>query len=409
MKRILYVQHADAMGGSVLSLASLVQRLDRARYSPTVACAGPEGPVTAFHRLQGVDTLACPDLSIFPHTTAGWLPLYDPRALMALLRAVLRFPGSMSAARALIRRVKPDLVHLNSVVLAPSALGAAREGVPIVWHVREAVVHGHVGLRRRLIRRWLDRIPSEVIFISEHEQRLTFGGRKGVTIPNAVDLQRFDPSLDGTACRRELDLSAEDQVVLYLGGLGEIKGIRPFLAAMRLERERNPRLRVLIGAALTVQSSRWLARAARIVLPLVGRPTQRQWAERYLDRHAMRDYVRLLPFRPDVERLLAAADLLVFPSIVPHFARPVIEAGAMAKPVVASRIGGVDELVEDGVTGLLVPPGDVAALADAVRRVLLDPALAARLGAGGHERARRLYDADVHVRRIEAVYDRILA
>ena len=84
----------------------------------------------------------------------------------------------------------------------------------------------------------------------------------------------------------------------------------------------------------------------------------------------MEPWVRLLPFRPDPERLNAAADLVVFPSTLPHFARPVIEAGAMAVPVVASRLGGVEELVEDGMTGILVPPGDPAALGDAIARVL---------------------------------------
>lgn len=395
------------MGGSVMSLLYLIQKLDRNRYTPVVACLGPDSGVTEFYREHGLETLSCTGLSILPHTTGGWFPLYNPRALVQLAMTILRFPESVRATQWLIREVKPDLVHLNSVVLVPSAIGAARMGVPVVWHVREAVVRGHLGLRRFLTRRWLDRIPAEVIFISSDERRLTFRDRKGIYIPNFVDFKRFDRELDGTECRRELGLAPDDQVVLFLGGLSIIKGIHPFLEAMCVEHARNPRIHALVGAGVSPSSPSWIARLARIILPLVGRPTTRQRAMAFMEKHQMKEYVHLLPFRRDVERLLAASDILVFPSIAPHFGRPVIEAGAMGKPVVASRIGGVEELVEDGKTGLLVPPGDAVALTDALHRLLIDPATAKRMGESGHTRAYSLYNADVNAERTIATYDRI--
>jgi len=396
------------MGGSVMSLLYLIRKLDRDRYTPVIACLGPESDVTEFYREHGLDTLSCPGLSILPHTTGGWFPLYNPRALIQLVMTILRFPESVRATQRLIREVKPDLVHLNSVVLVPSAIGAARMGVPVVWHVREAVVRGHLGLRHFLLRRWLDQVPAEVIFISSDERRLTFRDRKGVYIPNFVDFKRFDRQLDGTECRRELGLALDDQVVLFLGGLSIIKGIHPFLEAMRLEHARNPRIHVLVGAGISPSSPSWTARLARTLLPLVGRPTTRQRAMAFMEQHRMKEYVHLLPFRRDVERLLAASDILVFPSIAPHFGRPVIEAGAMGTPVVASRIGGVEELVEDGKTGLLVPPGDAVALADALHRLLMDPVTAKGMGANGHTRAYSLYNADVNAERTIAIYDRII-
>ena len=113
-------------------------------------------------------------------------------------------------------------------------------------------------------------------------------------------------------------------------------------------------------------------------------------------------------FRSDVERLVAASDLVVFPSVVPHFARPAIEAGAMAKPVVASRLGGVEEVVQHGRTGLLVPPNDPAALADGIVSVLTDEDLAGRLGEQGYRQALRLFDARRNVPRTVAIYERLL-
>jgi glycosyltransferase involved in cell wall biosynthesis len=145
------------------------------------------------------------------------------------------------------------------------------------------------------------------------------------------------------------------------------------------------------------------------VLPLLGTGTERQRFLRAYRDGGMEGWARLLPHRADPERLMAAADVVVFPSTVPHFARPVIEAGAMAKPVVASRLGGVEELVDDGRTGLLVPPGDPAALADAIVRVLLDPGLARRMGEAGYQASVRRFSREPIVAQLLDVYARVLA
>jgi glycosyltransferase involved in cell wall biosynthesis len=121
-----------------------------------------------------------------------------------------------------------------------------------------------------------------------------------------------------------------------------------------------------------------------------------------------RDGVRFIGEEDDVPRLLAASDVVTFPSTVPHFARPIIEAGAMAKPVVASRLGGPLELVEDGVTGVLAPPDDVEALATALVGLLRDPARRTRMGEAGYQRVRERFDASAVARRVFEVYEEIL-
>lgn len=409
MKRILYIQHATSLGGSAISLLNLLRQLDRQRYEPVVACVGTGDAIPSFYREHGVEAFACPDLGIFPHTTGGWFPLYNPRALLHLCLAWARFNSVARAMERLVARVHPDLVHLNSVVLGPCAVGAARTGVPMVWHVREAVVHGHFGLRRRIIRNWLTRLPDEIIFISGDERRQLLGDLRGVVIPNGVDFQRFDRKLDRHAMRQELGLAPDAQVVLFLGGFWSIKGTQPFLKALHIEHQRNPRVHAVVAGALATPSKRLVARIGRFILPLIGRPTDRQWATRFMRQHTMETYVHLLPFRDDVERLLAASDVLLFPSTAPHFARPVIEAGAMARPVVASRLGGVEELVADGETGLLVTPNDVQALADALHQVLTQPEAASRMGENGFRRAQALYNADRNAAQVMELYDRVLA
>jgi glycosyltransferase involved in cell wall biosynthesis len=118
--------------------------------------------------------------------------------------------------------------------------------------------------------------------------------------------------------------------------------------------------------------------------------------------------VILLGYRDDVSDLLASCDVFVLPSLFEGLPLSVLEAMAAGKPVVATAIGGTDEAVVDGVTGLLVPPADPAALAKGIRMVLSDPVLSARLGAAGRARAHEQFSAEAMVRRVSDVYDELL-
>jgi glycosyltransferase involved in cell wall biosynthesis len=407
-RRILYVSHSSAPGGSLLSLRYLLEGLDRDRYEPVVACIHRVPEVMEPFRALGVETLHAPGISILPHTTGGWDPLTTPFGLLRASRAVRSFGASARATAELVRRVRPDLVHLNSLVLAPSAAGAKAAGVPVVWHVRESVHPGHAGVRRRWLGRALRRWADEAVFISHDDRRRLTGGDFGVVIPNFVDHRRFDRTLDGSAVRAELGVPPDAPLVLHFGGVSVLKGGHVLLPALPRARRELPGLHALVAGAEAPWSRSPVARAARAVLPLLGTGTERQ---RFLRAHrdgGMEEWVHLLPFRPDPERLIAAADVVVFPSTLPHFARPVIEAGAMAKPVVASRLGGVEELVDDGRTGLLVPPGDAEALGAAIARVLRDPELARRMGEAGYADSLRKYARGPNLERLLAVYEAVL-
>jgi glycosyltransferase involved in cell wall biosynthesis len=408
-RRILFIDHSAGEGGALLSLASLIRSLDRGRYEPVVACIHDVPAGLEAFRAAGAETFYAPGISIFPHTTGGWDPLHTPAGALRAARAAAAFLPSARATEALVRRVGADVVHLNSLVLAPSAAGAHAAGARVVWQVRESVHEGHAGVRRRLLGRMLARWAHEVVFISEGDRQRLTGGRLGVVIPNFVDERRFHAGVDGAAVRAELAIPPGAPLVLFMGGVSTIKGAHVLLPALALARRRVPGLHAVVAGAERAWSSAAAARAARAVLPLVGSGTERQRFLRAYREGGMEGWVRLLPVRPDPERLMAAADLVVFPSTVPHFARPVIEAAAMARPVVASRLGGVEELVDDGRTGLLVPPGDPTALADGIARVLLDPSLARGMGEAAHAVYLRRFAREPVMRQMMEVYDRVLA
>lgn len=407
--KLLYISHSSSFaGGSILSLIYLLEKLDRSLYEPVVVSIFDVPDLLELLKKKGIKALYWPRISTVPHTTGGWYSVFSPLAWVGIAKTTAGFRSSIAATEQLISEIQPDLVHLNSVVLSPSAIACKKVGVKLVWHVRESVVTGHLGLRKRWLSRQVTKLADEAIFISQHDRKTLCPNGEGRVIPNFVDFKRFNKALDGSPVRRELCIPEDAKVILFFGGMSRLKGAPILLDALDIAVRRIPKLWAIFAGAITPTSHTLTARLGRTILPLLGKPTRRQEFFQRLNSNHMRDQIVLLPFRWDPERLIAASDLVVFPSTQPHFARPVIEAGAMGKPVVASRIGGVEELVEDGKTGILVPPNTPAALSDAICTVLEDETFAEEMGKAGYKRAALLYSAEKNVRKITNIYNRLL-
>ncbi|MBX5468682.1 MAG: glycosyltransferase family 4 protein [Thermoleophilaceae bacterium] len=251
----------------------------------------------------------------------------------------------------------------------------------VVVHVHSGAAElesfwGRIGpLRRRLAARMLRRADA-VLAVSEASAaalRLHYGRRDVEVVPNAAPRPR---ALAAGAARNGSDGELR---LLYLGGFANpVKGGRVLVEAL-------PR----IAAALP---------EARVVLAGPGAPPQGLAAP------GARWVGWLPPERRDDE--LARCDVFVLPSLSEGLPMALLEAMALGKAVVATRAGGVPEVVSDGVDGLLVEPGDPAALAAAVARLASDPELRRRLGEGARQRAERLSDHDV-ADRLDALYRRL--
>jgi glycosyltransferase involved in cell wall biosynthesis len=207
---------------------------------------------------------------------------------------------------------------------------------------------------------------------------------KVVVVGSRCDTRLFDPARwegEGAALRAGLSGDPDAPVIGFVGSLNGSKGIDVLRdAVLELNGSRPVRLAVAGDGPLRPV----LAEAARIP----GAPS-----------------ISLLGRLPglDVPRFLSAVDLMVLPSYDEGQPRAVLEALAMARPVVASAVGGVPELIQHGVNGLLVPPGDRAALVEALKSLIDDEALRARLGRRGRQDAMR-FDIGEGLRRLAAVH-----
>ena len=401
MKRILYVQHGGTVGGAPLSLLYLLQQLDRSLFEPVVLFLA-DGPVVERFRSAGLTVHIAPEITDFSHTELVW---YGVGLLWQLPGKLLRFWPSVLRAAAWLRRLQPDLVHLNSSTLAAFAIAARRATLPVVWHVREPLAHGYFGMRRAWLRRVLRQCATRVVAISQFDSAQLGDGVAATVIHNFVDFAVFSREIDPAAARAHLQLSTAQHVVLMLGGCSLAKGTLPFVLAYAGLRRRVPNaVLVIAGVKPEVGAADWLS---AVVKRIVGADRYARQVMAAAAAGIAQRGIRFVGVRSDVPQLLAACDVVVFPAIVPHFARPLIEAAAMAKPVVASDLGGPRELVVHGSTGLLVAPNDPDDLAKALAEVLQDPQMAARMGAAGFERARKLFDAQKNAARTFALYAEI--
>jgi glycosyltransferase involved in cell wall biosynthesis len=292
-----------------------------------------------------------------------------------------------------------DVVYVNSKKALLFGIFAARMVQrPVIWHQRDAMdVPSTLSLRARLSESMLvgllNRYAARVISVSQAtaDSFVAAGGRADlpVVIHNGVDPAPYLAPLDPVAVRLGAGLPANVPLVGCFGRLTEWKGQAVLLDALA----RLPGVH-----------------AALVGGPLFGESSYEAALRRQAERLGVAKRVHFLGHRDDVAALMRAMDVVVHTSTkFEPFGRVIVEGMLSERPVVATKIGGVPELVEDGVNGLLVPPKDPAALAAALDRVITDGALADRLAAAGRERALRSFTLDRVVREVAGLIHEVAA
>jgi glycosyltransferase involved in cell wall biosynthesis len=383
--RVLFVNPGRDLGGAEQSLLLLLEGLRERDVDPTVALFG-DGPFAA--RLVS-ETFSTVFLDI-PDAVRRASRYRASRGLGAAGLAARSLP-SVARLAGLVRRGGYHLVHTNGLKAhLLGGLAGRLAGRPVIWHLRDFPPGGSRG---RLFRAAARALPARV-FANSDAVAATVRGVQVVRLYNPVDLERFHPERSGAGIRAELALPHDAPLVGMVAHLTKWKGHEDFIRiALRLS-ELVPGVRFLVtgGPIYETEGHEGYAESLRrrtVDLGLAGR-------------------VVFLGARDDVPEILAALDVLIHCPTAPEpFGRVVAEAMAAGRPVVAANAGGTPEIVEHDVTGLLVTPGDVRGFADAVQRLLADPALRHNLGVAARRRAEVLFAVGPHAERVLQAYREI--
>jgi len=360
--RVIHINTERGWRGGEVQTLVLARGLAR-RGHPCLLVAPPASP------LQGKAEMA--GLPVAPLRSRGEFDLFAVARLARLFRSF-----------------RPDLVHYHtSHAITLGTLASLRSGRVAAIATRRV----SFPLSRNPLARWkYTRRVDRVIAVSHGILELLAAAgvpRERINvIPSAVDLDRFRELPAREESRESLGYAQSDFVVGAIGHLAEHKGHAVLLEAVRHLAPQHPALRFL----------------------LVGQGELKDDLLRRIRTLGLEARVRLLGFADEVAEILPALDVLAFPSLSGEGSPAVLkEAMACGVPVVASRISGVEEVVRDGAEGILVPPGNAAALAEALVRIASDRSLGIEFGRRGRERARE-FGADKMLDATVAVYRALL-
>jgi L-malate glycosyltransferase len=367
-------------GGTERQFANLAGRLDRARFEPRFGCMKRWG-----HFLAEIEEQRLP---VSEYRVSS---LWKPAALARQLQLAVD-----------MRRGRVEIVHSYNFYANVFAVPAARlAGVPVVIaSIRDAGVYLTPAQRR--VQRFVARFADCVLVNAESIRQWLIGDgyrpEKIRIIRNGIDLSRFARARSGAGIRKELGVPPDAPLVVTLARVNRQKGLEYFIDAAAAVGRRFPDARFLVVGEGLYGHNGGVARDVAYQSEL----------ERRAARQGIGERVIFTGFRADVPELLSEASVSVLPSLSEGLSNTLLESMAAGAPAVATRVGGNPELIEDGASGLLVPPRDAAALARSVLAILEDRELAHRLGAEAKRRAVERFSLERMVSETEGLYLELL-
>lgn len=392
-RTVVFFDHTAMMSGGEIALLNLIQHLDRSRFLPVVVLSA-EGPLVAKLVDAGVETHVLPLDANVAETRKDSL---GARGMLRPSAALNVMSYAWNLAR-FLRARKADLLHTNS--LKSDIIGGISgrlAHVPVIWHVRDRIAADYLPKPAVSGFRWLCRIlPHYIITNSEATLQtlcLNVEGRAAVihsgvtkTYVRVVHDGVGDQAASGFGMR---PLDRSGPLLGLVGRLSPWKGQHIFLEAAAVVRKEFPEARFQIIGSAMFGEEEYEARVRKLCETL-----------------GLQECVEFTGYRKDVPALIGQLDILVHASTTGEpFGQVVVEGMVAGKPVVATDGGGVPEIVQEGVTGWLVPMGESAPMAEAILKLLRDPEKAAQMGAAGRQRVLDHFTIELTARRVQDIYE----
>lgn len=392
--KVLYVHHGYGIGGAPISLINLIKYLDQDNYELKVLCLQNSNVVGLF-RQSGIDVEIYPsNVNWFVHNKSGSYSLLHFYKYLQVYRSWKRV-AYFEAKKYFEKSDKYDIIHLNSHVLTSWAYAAKKYGYKVVLHNREAIYNGIFGIRYGILRKLINENCDLIVNISQDNLNRLSLQEKSVVVYNAIELP---PKSD-----LKVILDREDLKVLYLGGASRIKGFKEITAALTYL---NPMVKIdFAGNYPSISKTRELSGLLKSILKKFI------YFNRYkcIRKIENSTNARIIGFVNEPLEILPNYDLLVSPFVESHFARPIIEAFAVGRPVVASNVEGMDEIVTHGEDGLLYQFDRPEKLAQTLNCLVGNKEKLKKMGAQGRIKAEKFFGAEFNARKMESYYRKLVS
>ena len=361
--RLLHVTVGLGLGGAEKIMAQLAAGVDRGRFHVEVLALKEMGPTGELLKAQGI-----------PVTALGGKGVWD----VTVFRR----------ARSFFRSRSPEIIHAH-LLWAGLAVSLMKGPHKFIWHEHDTLQwmgFGHRLCHRRVIEKADKVVAVSRAVGSELSQAHKHLRNRLIVVPNSLShaSQAFPSGRSSADVRKTLEIPSGVPIVGWVGRMEEPKkGLSVLLDAAK-------------GILSTFPDTHFI---------FVGDGPARQTLQQKLSLHPWRSQFHFVGTQREVGAYFELFDVLAVPSLWEGFGLVTLEAMCAGKPVVASNVGGIPEVVEDGETGYLVPPGDPHALSLALKRVLQEKEVASKMGEKGRERVMDRYSLDVYLKKFENIYE----
>ena len=378
-RKILYIDEIPVIGGGTNSLSLILKNLDRRKYEPFLL--NPEGPVNERCRQMNIKVIPYNFKHRFLSIRVKGKRIIDPLALTYRLIDGFRFSS-------IVKRYQIDLIHCNNISgYVASSVVSFLTRIPVIWHVRTYWPD-------KLYSLWL---PDKVIFVSDDLRKASgrnCGSPKMMVIHNGLNLDFCTSNNRKNPFRTELGLNDH----ILVGNVGRVvpwKGLHVLIKSMQpIFKEVEKTKFLIVGDEYVNERNRQSSYMMEL--------------KDLTRKLGITDKVIFTGFRADVSNVLSAIDIFVSSSINDPNPRAILEAMYMGCTVVGTRSGGVPEMIEDGKSGILVPPDDPESMTKAIKMLIENAALRAGMGQAAKKRVEDRFTIDITQRNIEEVYEELL-
>jgi glycosyltransferase involved in cell wall biosynthesis len=379
--KILFVSHISGMaGGAQRSLLLLLKNINRRHFEPIVALPG-SGPLR-----EEIDNL---NIKTYEIKSPWWVSVIN-WTTRHFMRSIIQEIIALFGLYKIVKQEKIDVVYTNTIVNFSGAIIAFITKKPHIWHIREIIAKNpnfHFFLPHKTLIRFISSSSNRIITNSKAtaDQFLSSeSDRKVRVIYNAVDLEEFKnpqtfPNIGG--------LKSTDWLVAVIGKLQELKAQDDAIRAVKIAMETIPTIKLL----------------------LIGKENEKytNYLKELVSKLNISDSVIFSGYRDDVPQILPQCKVLLMPSRYEPFGRVVIEAMAVGVPVIGTNRGGVKEIIQDGITGYLIPPKKPLKIAEKLIYLFHHPDLAKEMGNNGKEIAKEQFNIQNHTKNIEKVIQEV--
>lgn len=366
---ILHIYQNSQIGGIQQQILSLIKEYDRELFNPVFCCLGPKKEMMQEIEKLGID---CVSLNREKYHRIS--------------------PGIVPDLYRLIKKRRIHIVRTHKYRSNFYGRPAARlAGVPVISSEHNIYLDKELRLSRRLINKLLSGITDKMVAVSEAIRNDIIkydrvNPSKVLVMRNGVDTERFNGMTDPSDVRKEFSLKEEDIILGFIGRLVLNKGLKYLIDTVAILKKEVKNLKLFI----------------------VGKGGLMDELKDMAKKNNVHENVIFTGERRDIPAMLSCFDIFIMPSIKEGLPNALLEAMASGKPVVATDIGGIPEVIKNGTNGLLVPPHDPGSLAEAIRSLIENKSLAKKTGQAARKFIEEHHSIKSTARKWQSLYLSIL-